>query len=297
MERVLYFRLFDIGGQAITPVQLLILGLALVVTLYLARWVGRLSEQRLLRQIDVGPRYTIVRLTQYAIWAMGILVALKLLNIDLTALAVVAGALGVGIGFGLQNVVANFVAGLVLLFERPIKVNDRVTIENVEGNVVAINFRSTTIETNDNIAIIVPNSDFINRTVINWSHGKPWVRIRVPVGVAYGTDVQLVTRTLLEVGAETEGVMKEPAPKVRFKEFGDSSLQFELLVWTDELARHQRLRSRLNYAIEASFRRTGIQIPFPQRDLHIKSADGLAGALSHVSVSPTAPPGSGKATS
>ncbi|RMG54392.1 MAG: mechanosensitive ion channel family protein [Acidobacteria bacterium] len=284
IEQVLYFRLFDIGGAAITPIQLIILALVLVITSIIARSVRRLCEQRLMQFIDAGPRYTMVRLAQYSIWCIGVLIGLRVLNVDLTTVAVVAGALGVGIGFGLQNVVANFVAGLVVLFEQPIRVNDFVTTENVEGRIEEIKFRSTKILTNDNISIIVPNSEFTNRTVINWSHGDPRVRLHVPVGVAYGSDVDLVTRTLLEVAAETEGVLKDPEPQVWFKEFGDSSLNFELLVWIDQPEYHQRLRSRLNYAIEAAFRRYGIQIPFPQRDLHIRSAEGLIPLMSHSSV-------------
>ncbi|GBC81093.1 Mechanosensitive channel MscK [bacterium HR10] len=283
VRRILDFHLFDIGGRAITPVQLVVVVITLTLTFAIARLAEKLCEQRFLRHLETGARYTLIRLTQYVIGAIGIVIALKVLNIDLTAIAVVAGVLGVGIGFGLQNIVANFVAGLVLLFERPIKVNDRVTVENIEGNVVSISFRSTTIVTNDNIAVIVPNSEFINRTVINWSHGDPRVRIHVPVGVAYGSDVELVTRTLLDVAFATERVLREPAPMVWFKEFGESSLNFELLVWTDEPEKHLQLRSRLNYAIEATFRERGIQIPFPQRDLHIKSADGLARALGRVS--------------
>ena len=192
---------------------------------------------------------------------------------------VVAGALGVGIGFGLQNIVANFVAGLVLLFERPIEVGDRVTVQDVEGNVRDINFRATTVLTTDNITVIVPNSQFLNNPVTNWSHGDPRVRIHVPVGVAYGSDVEKVTRSLLGVAAATEGVLKDPAPSVFFRDFGDSSLDFELLVWIDQPARHIQIRSRINYAIDAAFRKEGIEIPFPQRDMHVRSARGLSGML------------------
>ena len=206
-------------------------------------------------------------------WVVGIIVALDFLSIDLTALAVVAGGLGIGIGFGLQNVVANFVSGLVLLLEQPIRIHDRVTVENVEGNVVDIHFRSTTILTNDNIAIIVPNSQFINQSVTNWSHGDPNIRVHVPVGVAYGSDVDLVTRTLEDVAAKTDHVLKNPSPEVRFNEFGDSSLNFELLIWSDDPPGHLQLRSRLNYAIDAEFRRHGIEIPFPQRVVHLESGE------------------------
>jgi small-conductance mechanosensitive channel len=277
LAAILHFPLFGIGGQAITPVRLLILTLIFLITFYVARATRRQTERRLIRYLEAGPRYTVARLSQYAVWAIGLILALSLVNIDLTAFAVVAGALGLGVGFGLQNVVANFVAGLVLLFERPIKIQDRVTVENIEGNVLEINFRTTTLRTNDNITIIVPNSEFINRSVINWSHGDPRVRIHVPVGVAYGSNVELVTQTLLEVAFGMEGVLRDPPPTVRFTEFGDSSLNFELLVWTDQPTRHPLLRSNLNYATDAAFRLHGIQIPFPQRDVHIKSAAVRAG--------------------
>ncbi len=277
LNSILHFRFFEIGGQPITPVRLIILTLIFLLALFAARATRRQMERRLSRYLESGPRYTVARLSQYAIWAIGLMVAFNLVNIDITAFAVVAGALGVGVGFGLQNVVANFVAGLVLLFERPIKVQDRVTVENIEGNVVEINFRSTTLQTNDNITIIVPNSEFINRSVINWSHGDPNVRIHVPVGVAYGSNVELVTQTLLEVANGMEGVLQDPPPTVRFSAFGDSSLNFELLVWTDQPTRHPLLRSNLNYAIESAFRRQRIQIPFPQRDVHIKSSESETG--------------------
>jgi small-conductance mechanosensitive channel len=221
----------------------------------------------------------VASLTQYGLWVIGVLVALKILNINLTAIAVVAGALGVGIGFGLQNVVANFVCGLVLLVERPIRVRDRITMAGVEGNVRAVNFRSTLIETNDNISVIVPNSEFINSKVINWSIGDPKVRIHVPVGVAYGSNLETVTKALLGVAAETEGVLKQPSPEVRFLEFGNSSLNMELLVWTVDPAQHFLLRSRLNFAIDAAFRREGVEVPFPQRDIHVRSAAGLESIL------------------
>jgi potassium-dependent mechanosensitive channel len=197
---------------------------------------------------------------------------------------VIFGALGVGIGFGLQNLVANFVAGLVLLFERPIVVGDRITMHDLEGNVQDIRFRSTTIVTNDNITIVVPNSQLINNAVTNWSLGDPRVRIHVPVGVAYGSDSAAVTDALLAVASEIEAVLKTPPPLVQFVEFGDSALNFELLVWTSDPAHHRQLRSDLNYAVDREFRRRKIEIPFPQRDLHVRFAEGLT------SLVPNAPP-------
>ena len=275
-NQILNLQVVQIGVNTITLQHLLLFAIALFITRYVARSAPRLLGDHVLSRVDAAPRFVIVRVVQYGVWVMGLLIALELLGIDLTALTVVAGALGVGIGFGLQSVVSNFVSGLVLLLEQPIRINDRVTIENVEGNVVDIHFRSTTIVTNDNISIIVPNSQFINQTVINWSHGDPTIRIHVPIGVAYGSDVELVTRTLSEVATADVGILKQPAPEVRFTEFGDSSLNFELLVWSDDPPRHLQLKSRLNYAIDAAFRRHDIQIPFPQRDLHVKSDSVIA---------------------
>ncbi len=279
IENLARYPLFTIRGHDVTPQSIVLLGLALLLTWYAAKLAGRLGQHSFFQRLDPGPRYTVIRLIQYGVWILGVLLGLNLVNIDLTALAVVAGALGLGIGFGLQNVVANFVAGLVLLFERPIRVSDFVTSENVEGRVQEIRFRSTVIQTNDNISLIVPNSELTSRTLINWSHLDSKVRIHVQVGVAYGSDVQLVTKTLLEVAAETDQVLKHPEPLVWFREFGESSLNFEVLVWTEDPVRHNRLRSELNYAIDAAFRRHGIQIPFPQRDLHVRSALGLREVL------------------
>lgn len=279
LNEILRFQVITIGDNVVTLEHILLFFIVLVTTSFVARVLRKLLNEHLLFRMEPAPRYVLSRALQYAVWLVGILVALQVLGFNLTTITVVAGALGVGIGFGLQSVVGNFVCGIVLLFEQPIRIHDRVTVENVEGNVVDINFRSTTIITNDNISIIVPNSHFINNAVINWSHGDPKVRIHVPVGVAYGSDVQLVTQTLLEVASHTEGVLERPEAEVRFKEFGGSSLNFELLVWTTNAPLHLRLKSRLNYAIDAAFRSKGIQIPFPQRDVHLKSEPDVSSAM------------------
>jgi small-conductance mechanosensitive channel len=270
-SQILDFTLFQLGGNPITVLHVVMFCTALVTTHFLARSVRKVLHRYLLKDLDDAPRYVIVRFTQYLVWIVGIAIALELLNVDLTALTFVAGALGIGIGFGLQNIVNNFVSGIVLLFEQPVRYRDRVTVENIEGQVEHINFRATTILTNDNISIIVPNSQFVNQTVVNWSHGDPRIRVHVPVGVAYGSDVELVTQTLLGVAREAEGVLNRPEAEVRFLEFGDSSLNFELLVWSDEPPNYHRLRSQLNYAIDKAFREHNIEIPFPQRDVHIKT--------------------------
>lgn len=271
VQQILDFQLFHLGGSPVTVLHVAMFTLALLGTQLAARSVRRLLTRFVLAEVEPAPRHVIVRFTQYLVWLVGIAIAVELLNVDLTALTVVAGALGIGIGFGLQNVVNNLVSGVVLLLEQPVRYRDRVSVENVEGQVESINFRATTILTNDNISVIVPNSQLINQVVINWSHGDPRIRVHVPVGVAYGSDVDLVTETLLAVARARPDVLDSPEPEVRFREFGDSSLNFELLVWSDEPPNYHRLRSKLNYSIDAAFREKGVQIPFPQRDVHLKT--------------------------
>ena len=193
-------------------------------------------------------------------------------GIHLEALTVFAGAVGVGIGFGLQNITSNFISGLVILAERPITIGDRVEVAGVTGQVQKIRARSTVIVTNDNITTIVPNQKFIDSPVTNWTYGDPKVRFRVPVGVAYGSDVEKVRQKLIEAAEEDLHTLPDPAPSVFFVEFGNSSLNFELVAWSDTMShRPRRYMSDLNFAIEKKFREAGIEIPFPQRDLHIRS--------------------------
>jgi potassium efflux system protein len=208
---------------------------------------------------------------------LGIIVAVQSIGLNLTSLAVVFGLLSVGIGFGLQNIVSNFISGLIILFERPIKIGDQITIGDVLGKVSNISLRATLIRTFDNISIIVPNSEFITSQVINWSHRDPKIRIHVNVGVAYGSDVPLVINSLLEVAQNHPEVLKDPAPKVWFIEFGDSSLNFDLLAWILSPKRRPDVISDLNKGIDEIFRKNKIQIPFPQIDLHIRSSVPIGG--------------------
>ncbi len=177
-------------------------------------------------------------------------------------------------GFGLQNITSNFISGLVILAERPITIGDRVEVAGIAGQVEHIRARSTVIRTNDNIAMIVPNTKFIDSPVTNWTYGDPRVRFRIPVGVAYGSDISKVREALLTAGRENANTLKEPAPTVFLKQFGDNSIDFELVVWSSQMsARPSRYRSDLNFAIEQKFREAGIEIAFPQLDLHIR--DGV----------------------
>ena len=239
------------------------------VTARLRRWV----VYRLLARssVELGVREATGSIVRYLFITVGLLVIVQTAGIDLTTLNVVAGAVGIGVGFGLQNIANNFISGLIILFERPIKIGDRIQVGDVEGDVVEINVRSTTVVTNDNISIIIPNSKLIDENVVNWSHNDRKIRFRIAVSVAYGTDVRLVERLLLEVAADNPDVLEDPPPSVRFIEFGDSGLHLELRAWsTTLLHRKGLLVSSLNFVIYDKLREHRIEIPFPQRDLHIR---------------------------
>lgn len=245
---------------------LLLMGVARRLQLWLAN--GPLLQPRL----DAGARQAVGTLVRYLVLLIGLLAIVQTAGIDLTTFNVLAGAVGIGVGFGLQNVVSNFIAGVIIMFERPIKIGDRIVVDDVEGNVIEIGARGTTVLGNDNIAVIVPNSKFITENVINWKYNDDKVRFRIPVSVAYGSDARQVERLLLELAAADPDVLEEPPPAVRFMAFGDDGLLFELRAWSASLVdRKGRLISQLNFAIYERFNREGIAFPFPQRDLHVKS--------------------------
>jgi small-conductance mechanosensitive channel len=223
------------------------------------------------RHIDPGLRYTIARLVRYFVLTIGVLVTLKqAFAVDLTSIAVIFTALSVGIGFGLQYLAADIASGFILLFERPVRVGDRITIGEDEGDVQSINLRTTIVTTNDRIAIIVPNSKLVGQRVINWSYGDPRARIAIPIGVADDSDINVVTNTLLDAAKEVENVLTDPPPNVQFLKFGDYSLDFRLLVWTNQPRRHVQIRSDINYRIAQLFRERNIRIPYPTQVTIVK---------------------------
>ena len=266
-------RTFAFGRIQISLATLIQGILLLTIAFVLSRWLSRVMERRLTRraQIDPGIAYTIGRLTKYLLTSIGIVLFLKVaFNLDLTSLAVIFTALSVGIGFGLQYLAADIASGFILLFERPIRVGDRITIGQDEGDVRSINLRTTTVYTNDRVAIIVPNSKLVTDRVVNWSYGDPRARLAIPVSVATDSDVDLVTRTLLDAADGVERVLREPPPNVQFLEFGEYSLNFRLLVWTADANRYPQIRSDINYRIASLFRERGITIPFPIQELRVK---------------------------
>jgi small-conductance mechanosensitive channel len=274
-QEVMQFPLFKLGAKEFTVHELVSLVCLTTVVIVSERLLRRYLIRRLLEHTRLDPpmRYALARLIGYVYIGVGLYASVQAVGIDLSSLAVIAGAIGVGLGFGLQNIISNFISGLIILAERPIAIGDRIDVGGVAGRVNKISLRSTTVLTNDNIAIIVPNSNFITGTVTNWNYGDPRVRLRLPIGVAYGSNLDQVRRLLLGIAAEHPKVLRDPPPEVFFADFGDSALNLELAVWTEEMTTApRRLRSELNFAIEKQLREHQIEIPFPQRDLHLRSA-------------------------
>jgi small-conductance mechanosensitive channel len=273
VEYFLNFRLFEINKTAITPSSILMFLVFIALFAVTSRVLQRVLKTQVFSRmsIDMGMQYTLTRITHYLIMIIGAVVAFQFIGIDLTGLAIILGFLSVGIGFGLQNITSNFVAGLILLLERPIKVGDRIMVGNQEGDVVEINMRSTTIRTLNNVAVIVPNSEFVSAKLENWSYGDETVRMDVNVGVSYESDLETVVRSLTEVAAEHPEVLKNPAPDVLHIGFGDSAWNMRLRVWLGDSQRHLEVQSEINCAIVRKFQQNRVGIPFPQRDLHIRS--------------------------
>jgi small-conductance mechanosensitive channel len=273
LSNILYFQLFELNDKPITVLSFVMFILVVAAFFIASKIFNRLFLRTILNRFDIekGIRFNLLRISHYLVMITGTVIAFQFVGIDLAGLAVIFGLLSVGIGFGLQNITSNFISGLILLFERPIKVGDRVTVGDVEGDVIAINMRSTTVKTLNNIAIIVPNTDFISSQVTNWSHGDPKIRLDLEVGVSYGSDVDLVIKALEEVAANNSNVLKAPEPTVLLREFGDSSWNMQLRVWLSSTRRYYEIYSKLNIDIVRKFREYDIEIPFPQRDLHVRS--------------------------
>ena len=263
-------------GISLTLVQIFLL-VALLLGVF---WISARTKSFLFNRflvnsgLDRSLQYAISQIVSNIVLVAGVFIVLDNAGIHLGTLAVFAGAVGVGIGFGLQNIASNFISGLVILAERPITIGDRVEVAGVTGQVQQIRARSTVILTNDNITMIVPNTKFIDSPVTNWTYGDPRVRFRIPIGVAYGSDLEKVRNALLEVARENSHVLPQPEPTVFLETFGESSINLELVVWSKEMSyRPRRFRSDLNFAIAQKLREAGIEIPGPQRDLHFR--DGV----------------------
>jgi small-conductance mechanosensitive channel len=252
-----------------------------IAILLATRWLQRALEEHVLPQtrLDVGVRHSLKAAVGYVGLIIALVSAVSSLGLDLSSLALVAGALSVGIGFGLQAIVNNFVSGLILLIERPVKVGDWVVVGGHEGFVKRISVRATEIETLQRASVIVPNSEILSAAVVNLTHKDSAGRIDIAVSVAYGSDIEKVREVLLKCGASHPEVARWPKPQVIFKHFGDSALDFELRVHLDNIVHYWTVSSEIRFAIDKAFREAGIQMPFPQTEIHLSDIERLERAL------------------
>ena len=273
---ILKREIFHFGSNTFTLGSLLALVGSLIALFLITSLFKKLLVKRIFPRykLDNGTAISIATIIRYVIVIIGLMIILRTSGIDVSSFGILFGAVGIGIGFGLQGISNNFISGIIILFERPVKVGDRIEVDGISGNIINIAARATTIITNDNIAIILPNSDLVNSKVINWSLNDNMVRFNFPVSVAYKENPKHVNEILLEVANECEGVLKDPPPDILFEEFADNSLNFNLRVWTTEYCDKPKvLKSLLYYSIFEKFRQLNIEIPFPQRDIHIISGE------------------------
>ena len=263
----------QLGSMDLSAMDLIAFGLSLYVATLLSRFIRFLLEEEVYQRVQMprGLPNTVSMLVNYGILAIGFFVAISVAGIDLSRFAIVAGALGVGIGFGLQNVVNNFVSGLILMFERPIQVGDTIEVGVLVGHVLRIGFRSSTVRTYDGAEVIVPNGNLISSEVVNWTLSDRTRRLDIPVGVAYGSDPQKVLDVLTATAHAHKDILSYPAPSIIFKGFGESSLDFSVRVWIKDFEELYRVSSELSVNIYAALSEAGFEIPFPQRDLHLRS--------------------------
>ncbi|MGB5769153.1 MAG: mechanosensitive ion channel domain-containing protein [Crocosphaera sp.] len=266
---------FRLGNQNYSVLDFFILVGLLAGLVTLTRMVSSVLKSKLLSATGLSRSVqdTTALIVNYALIFLGTIVVLQVWGLDLSSLTVFASVLGVGIGLGLQGIAKEFVSGLVLIFERPIQVGDFVEVSGLMGTVERISVRSTEIRTLDQVSVILPNSRFLESEVINWSHSSPISRLKIPVSVAYGSNLEAVKKVLIDTAKNHREVLSMPSPQVWFAEFGNSSLDFNLLVWIRKPYKQFQIKSDLYFKIDSQFREEGIKIPFPQQDLHFRSSD------------------------
>ena len=276
VRRFLQWPLFTMGSIPVTPLFLIKCTVFLIALSIFSRLLRKFLANRVLSHthMDPGTQYAFVRATGYVVFILGLVIGLDSTGLNLRSLMVVGGALGIGIGFGLQNIVANFVAGIVILWEGPVKVGDIIDVGTTRGEVVRIGARGTWVRTYDNEVIIVPNSEFINNRVLNWTANDRTVRMTVPLSVSYDSDFTAVCDALMDIARRHEDVLTDPEPAVLITAFGDSSVNISLRVSTTiRTDRTGRLKSDLFFEILRVFREKKIEMPNPQRDIHVRSVD------------------------
>ncbi len=267
--------LVQIGGSHVSLVSLFLLAVTIAGMMLVGRQINRLLNKHVypIYDLDRGMRTTMDTLSGYLVLMLGVVVSLDVVGLGIGFLTVFAGVVGIGVGFGSQTLAANFIAGLILLFTRPVTVDDVIEVSGITGRVVRIAPFSTVVRTLDNLDVVIPNSDLLGGTVVNWTGDEDHVRVSVAVGVAYGSDLALVERLLMQAMEKDPRVLRHPRPAVRFDGFGDSSLDFTMLPWIGDPEHRFMVGSTLRYAVDRLFREHHVEIPFPQRDLHIRAGD------------------------
>ncbi len=270
-----------VGSQQVSLLLIIVAAAVLYGSFVLSAALQRLLKERVFPQhrVDLGVQQSLTHLIHYIFIFSGFLFSVSVLGFDLSKVTIIFGALSVGIGFGLQNIVNNFICGLIMLFERPIRVGDVIEFGGIYAEVKKIGLRATWVRTYNNEEIVVPNSDLIINQVTNCTLTDRMIRRVIPVGVAYGSDVPLVMETLMDVATGSPEVLNEPAPAVLFKQFGDSTLNFEVLIWIGRFEDGLRILSDMCQEIDKRFREADIEIAFPQMDLHLRSVDDKAGSI------------------
>ena len=277
LNSILNYEIFQLGDFKLLLGNLLVgilIAGATILLLFLLKKII-LKPRFFITKIDEKRRITAYSITKYFIWIVSTLVILKVVGVEIGPLLLGSSVLLIGLGFGLQNIFKDFISGLFLLFEGTIKVGDVIEVDKVIGKVTEINLRSSEIFTRDDTTIIVPNSKFIVEQVVNWSHNEQKARFAVKVNVAYGSDAELVFKCLEEAMIENRAVSKKPVPFVRFTEFGESSMNFEMLFWSKNIFRIENVQSDLRRSVYKKLKENGLAIPFPQRDIHIKGVEHM----------------------
>lgn len=276
-DELMDYELFSIGKFSLQVGNLFMALVVGVITWGIVLFLRKLILQPrfIMDKIDNKRRMSIFLITKYFIWIVSIIIMLDVIGVQLTVILVGSTALLVGLGLGLQNIFTDLVSGIFLLFEGTVKVGDVIEADGVVGKIVDINLRSTQVITRDDVTIIIPNSKFIVEKVVNWSHSADRVRFDVKIGLAYGSDVTQVVECLESAMQENKLILEQPKPFVRFTDFGESALEFQLIFWSMETFRIENLKSDLRKVVYQKLQDKNLVIPFPQRDVHIKGLDAL----------------------
>ncbi len=276
LKQILDFKILEHNEIKITVYSILVVILILLLTYICLRIIRKFFKRYIKRQESERRSYwSIYLIIRYVVWVVVLVLMLETSGIKVSVLLASITALLVGVGFGIQQLFSDIASGIVLLIERNLQINDVIQLEDgTVGQVIHIGLRTSKLKTREDIILVVPNSKFVNDKIINWTQMDYNTRFFVEVGVAYGSDTKLVTRILLDCALNNSNISNHPAPFVRFNNFGDSALEFQVYFWVRESFRVENIKSELRYAIDETFRKNGVQIPFPQRDVHIKSNSG-----------------------